>query len=141
MDIEVKLIDYEKIYSMINDLNDIEKNKTIKYGLRRASNIFVQAGKVSIISNQNVDSGKMLSSLITKVKKEKLGALAGFTVSGNQSHLIDKGTVERVTKSGKKTGKITGNNFWQDAVNANENTAIDTIYTSIQKAIENLMKK
>jgi len=82
-----------------------------------------------------------LKSFKNKVKRTKLGALAGFGDGGGAAHLIDRGTVNRMTKDGKNRGAITENHFWTDAIEQNQTAAINEVYNGIEKAVINLINK
>ncbi len=144
MEIETKLVDFDRIYNMIDSLSNIEKDKAIQQGLKDAANIFIQAGKSNLkerMKSKKGDSGNLLKAFKSKLKRSNLGALAGFNELGHHGHLIDSGTEERYTKEGYYRGKVTGNNFWHDAVDSNQNEAMDKLYDGIEKAITKLMNK
>jgi hypothetical protein len=104
----VQVIDINRIHFAISELSDINKNKTVKKGLGRASKYLVNKGKSNL---KNIKSGNLYNSLISKVKRKRLGALAGFGSLGKHAHLIDSGTEKRYTSKGFYRGEVTGNNF------------------------------
>ena len=114
MDVQTTLIDFEKVYRLIDGLSNIDKDKSIKEGLRAATNVFINAGRTNLRSrmkSKKGDSGNLLKSFKNKLKRKSLGALAGFNQLGMHSHLIDMGTEERTTSKGYNRGKVTANNF------------------------------
>ena len=113
MQIQATLIDYNRVYSAISGLSDIEKDKVIKAGLRAATTIFIRAGKSNLMARLKGDktTGNLKKSFRTKVKRTKLGALAGFSQLGMHAHLLDSGTVNRTTKSGRNRGVMPANHF------------------------------
>jgi len=144
MELEGRLIDFDRVYQAIENLNNFEKDKAVQAGLKSATALFIQAGKANLkarMKNKKGDSGTMLKSFKNKVKRAKLGALAGFSAGGAQAHLLDRGTDYRFTKKGKYRGKIIANNFWTDAIKQNEDAAIDKVYSGIERAIQNLINK
>ena len=88
MEVQTTLIDLDKVYKLIDGLSTIDKDKTIKAGLRAATNVFINAGRANLkarMKSKKGDSGNLLKSFITKLKNKKLGALAGFNGNGNHS--------------------------------------------------------
>ena len=144
MEVEARLIDFEKVERAIANLNDIDKNKVVREGLKQATDLFIKAGKQNLQSrmkNKKGDTGNLLKSFRNKVKRNKLGAIAGFNQLGNHSWLIDRGTIERTNSKGQNRGKIIGNKFWDDAIEQNQSTAIERVYSGIERAIINIMNK
>jgi len=142
MELEVNLIDFDKIYKAIENLNGVQSDKVIQQGLKDAAKLFINAGKDNL-KNRLIDTGRneLLTSFRTKLKRAKLGALAGFNTGGSAAHLVDSGTEERYNKKGQYRGKVIGNHFWVDAILQNQNEAIDKIYSGIERGIMNLMTK
>ena len=64
---------------------------------------------------------------------------------GYLSHIVNAGTKERAyrTKNGKmhKTGKIIGNNFWDDALTNTESDVEQVIYTDIVERFNKIIQK
>lgn len=104
----VQVIDVNRIYLAINDLSDVDRNKTIKKGLRKATKFLVTEGKSNIKVRK---SGNLYKSVTNKLKRRKLGALAGFDSLGRHAHLVDSGTANRYTSRGYNRGVMKGNNF------------------------------
>lgn len=143
MELEIKLIDYDRVMKAVENLSNIDKNKVIKQGLRDATALYIRAGRSNLKSrmkNPKGVTGNLIGSFKNKVKRLKLGALAGFDGFGAHAHLVNDGTVERFTKQGYARGKMTANHFWTDAISANENSAIEKVYDGISRAIQNLIK-
>ena len=141
MEVETRLIDFEKVERAIANLNDIDKNKVVREGLKDAGNLFIKSGKENLKVRNKIKTGNLSKSFVIKLKSKKLGMIAGFNTSGNHSWLIDRGTVERKNSKGQNRGKIIGNNFWSDAIQNNESTAIERVYSGIERAIINIMNK
>lgn len=80
-----------------------------------------------------------MNSFTTRVKRNRLGALAGFDrPGGNHAHLVDRGTKKRYTKSGASRGVMPGNNFWEDARNTEEEKAMQAVHKGIQRAVQRI---
>jgi hypothetical protein len=144
MDIQATLIDFDKVYRLIDGLSDIDKDKSIKSGLRAASNVFINAGRANLkarMKDKKGVSGNLGKSFVSKLKRSSLGALAGFNGNGNHSYLIDMGTENRTTKSGANRGKVTANNFWTDAIRSNETNAIAKVYEGIERGVTRILNR
>ena len=80
-----------------------------------------------------------MNSFTNRVKRNKLGALAGFDrPGGNHSHLVDRGTKRRYTKSGAYRGIMPGNRFWTDTEKTEEARALQAVYEGTQKAVQRI---
>ena len=141
MQIKATLIDYDRVYAAISELSNIEKDKVIKAGLRAATTIFIRAGKSNLMARLKGDktTGNLKKSFRTKVKRTKLGALAGFSQLGMHAHLLNSGTVNRTTKSGRNRGVMPANHFWTDAITNNEGAAISKVYDGIERAVTKIL--
>lgn len=134
----VQVIDIDRIYFAVSELSKVDQNKVIKRGLRKGSKYLVDRGKTNI---KNRKTGNLYNSLVNKVKRRKLGALAGFNVLGKHAHLIDSGTTDRYTSRGLYRGKITGNYFWTESVSSNNNQALEILYDSIEDAVNKIIDR
>lgn len=139
--IEVKQIDVDNINYLIRELTEFEKNKTIKRGLLDAGKVFQAGGKTRLrqrLSNGKGRTGHLLNSFQIRVKKNKAGVLTGFNGGGRHSHLVDRGTKQRFTKSGENRGKMPANRFWSDTESMDYPKAIDKLFLGLEKAIEKI---
>ena len=75
--IGAEIVGIDRIYGLVSDLRQIDQNKAIKAGLRRGANIFIRAGRANLKARNNEKTGNLMKSMRTRVKKRKLGALAG----------------------------------------------------------------
>lgn len=91
--IQIRTIDRENIIYLVDRLETFEKDKAIKSGLRAAVNVFRVRGRSNLRSrllHHGKQTGHLMNSFTTRVKRNKLGALAGFDrPGGNHSHLVD----------------------------------------------------
>ena len=148
--IGVELIGADRIYRLVDDLREIDQNKAIKAGLRRGANIFIQTGRANLRARNNKKTGNLLKSMRVRVKKRKLGALAGFSMNysrmdkegyGSHSWLVDRGTVKRKTiKTGKNRGIMPASYFWTDTKNEASTPAIREIENGIITAVERMKR-
>lgn len=142
---QVRMIDRESIIYLVDGLEQFEKDKAIKSGLRAAVNLFRVRGRSNLRSRLNPISQRhskptnhLMNSFTTRVKRTKLGALAGFGVGGNHSHLVDKGTKSRPHPITGTSGAAKGNQFWTDAKKSEEPKAIDAVYKGVEKAVQRI---
>lgn len=148
--ITVKLIDREAVVHLVDGLEDFEKDRAIRVGLRLAANVFKIRGRSNLrqrIMHPEKSSGRLMRSFTNKVKRNKLGALSGFKRSnkykiiedaGNHAHLVDKGTKRRYTKKGQDRGIMPANNFWSDAEVSEQSKATQMIYIGVERAVKRI---
>lgn len=140
--IQVSIIDKENIQYLVRNLEDFEKDKALRSGLRSAVNIFRVRGRSNLRSrllHHGVQTNHLMNSFSSRVKRSKLGALAGFDrPGGNHSHLVDRGTKRRYTKAGLNRGVMPGNRFWSDAEKTEESRAMQAVYEGTQKAVQRI---
>lgn len=143
-EIEVRVIDRERVISAISQLKDIDKDKAVKKGLGEAGRVFVTGGKGRLRERMKSGSkgvtGNLLRSFQVKVKRSKPGVLIGFkrgVNGGNHVHLVDRGTDKRYwkTRSGKYVGKVNANRFWSDTEEQDYKNAIDRLYEGVESAV------
>ena len=141
MQIQATLIDYNRVYAAISGLSNIEKDKVIKSALRGALSVFLNAGRSNLRARLkgNKTTGNLKKAFKTKVKRNSLGALSGFGALGMHSHLVERGTVNRTTRSGRNRGVMPANHFWTDAITNNENAAISKVYDGIDRAVNRIL--
>ena len=147
--IGAEIVGIDRIYGLVSDLRQIDQNKAIKAGLRRGANIFIRAGRANLKARNNEKTGNLMKSMRTRVKKRKLGALAGFSMNysrmkeegyGSHSWLVDRGTVKRKTKAGYNRGIMPASYFWTDTKNEAGSSAIREIENGIVTAVERMKR-
>ena len=147
--IGIKHINKEDVDYLVRNLEDFEKDKAIKDGLKSAGNIFKKGGisrlRRSMKSGSQGVTGNLLRSLQVRVKKSKPGVLIGFNQGkggGSHAHLVDRGTAERFykTKKGEKksVGRVIGNLFWTDTEAQDYPIAMGNLYDGIEKAVNRI---
>lgn len=132
----VQVIDINRVHFAISELRDIDKSKVIKEGLRKATRFLVNKGRANIKVSR---SGNLYKSMTNKIKRRKLGALAGFGALGRHAHLVDSGTQKRYTKKGYYRGAVKGNKFWEQTVDTNYSQALEILYDGIERAVDKIM--
>ena len=140
--IEIKQIDRENIQYLVDNLEDFEKDKAIKSGLRSAVNVFRIKGRSNLrarILRHGKQTNHLMNSFTNRVKRNKLGALAGFDrPGGNHAHLVDSGTKVRTTKGGANRGVMPANKFWSDAKVSEESKAVSALYKGVRRAVQRI---
>lgn len=141
--IEVRQIDTNSINYLVHELEQFEKNKAIKSGLKAGGNVLKAGGrqrlKQRLISSKGTNN--LLNSFRTRVKRNEAGVLTGFMRGkngGNHSHLVDRGTKERKTKDGENRGVIPANYFWTDTENTDQPKAVNEIFAGVEKAVQQI---
>ena len=150
---EVKIIGEDRINAMLQELNDIDTNKSIKACLRKGLNILRKGGLKRLKSRMKSPSGvtgNLVKSFNVRVKKNKLGGLAGFGMvsdtDGNHiiarhAHLVDLGTAERERQNGGATGKMPALNFWTDTRNEDMDNAVGEVLKGTEQALIKIIGK
>lgn len=140
--IQVSKTDRDDILYLVRNLEEFEKDKAIRSGLRSAVNVFRTKGRSNLRSRLipgRITTGHLMNSFTTRVKRNKLGALAGFDrPGGNHAHLVDRGTKRRYTKSGAHRGIMPANRFWTDAKESEEGKAVQAVYNGVKKCVERI---
>lgn len=147
--IGAEILGLDRINRLVADLRDIDQNKAIKAGLRRGANIFIRTGRQNLKARNNEKTGNLMKSMRTRVKKRKLGALAGFSMNysrmkeegyGSHSWLVDRGTVKRNKNKKPNRGIMPASYFWTDTKNQAGSGAIREIENGIITAVERMKR-
>lgn len=147
--IGAKIIGIERINRLVADLQEIDQNKAIKAGLRKGAMVFIRLGRSTLRSRNNKHTGNLMKSFRVRVKRRKLGSLAGFSMNysrmsedgyGSHSWLVDRGTVQRWTKKGQNRGIMPASYFWTDTKEQGSSEAIRAIEQGIHDAVKQMQK-
>lgn len=140
--IQASIVDKDSVLYLVRNLENFEKDKAIKSGLRSAVNIFRIKGRSNLrarLLHHGKQTNHLMNSFTNRVKRNKLGALAGFDrPGGNHSHLVDRGTKRRYTKYGAYRGIMPSNRFWTDTEKTEEARALQAVYEGTQKAVQRI---
>ena len=149
----VKIIGEDRINAMLQQLNDIDSNKSVKAGIRKGVNLLRRGGirrlKERMKSPEGV-TGNLLKAFQVKVKKNKLGGLAGFgmavdtqggTIRAMHAFIVDLGTAERERQNGGSTGKMPALHYWTDTRNEDMDNAVGEVLKGTEQAILKIMSK
>lgn len=143
---QITPIDRNEILYLIRNLEDFEKDKAIREGLRDGGKVFAQGGKARLRrrmkSGSKGHTGNLLKSFTVRPKRSKPGVLVGFRQGingGSHSHLVDRGTQKRFhKKNNKSVGRMPANRFWYDTEAQDGDKAIKRIYDGIERAVNKI---
>lgn len=147
---KAQLVDIERVYSLVDELKQVDKNKAIKSGLKRGAAVFVRVGKSELRRRNNEYTGNLIRSFTTRLAKKKLSAYSGFNRSaklksdkglGNHAHLVDRGTTDRDTEKGAYRGKMPASYFWTEAQNRGGAEAMKKVEEGVIQMVEKLKRK
>lgn len=137
--------DYKILAAKLEQLERIERNAAVGKGLRKGEQVIINQGKQNLRARNKRVTGKLAGSFATQLRASKAYIAGGFKrPAGAVSHLVDRGTEERWTKSGAYRGSVSAGNpnngsmFWTDAVNEKGQEALEVLADEINKEIERI---
>lgn len=148
-------VDFEGVENLdaaLRGLENIEKEKAVKDGLRRGGAYLIRQGRKRLRRKLHTDRkhqyreagrkpGNLQTSFVNRVKKYKPGVIVGFKrPEGSHSHLVDLGTGQRETHAGKGRGEMPGIKFWSDTREHDTDTALGYAMEGIEKAAIRIMR-
>ena len=149
-----QIIDLNRVLATVDGLSNIDKDKAIKAGLRAGEMVFLAGGKRRLRdrmkSGPKGATGNLLNSFTVRVKRAKLGALAGFSTTqsfgkdggkGYHAHLVDLGTALRQNNKSANRGIMPGNFFWTDTLANDDTKALDKVYQGIERMVERIKNR
>lgn len=138
--IEIKIINRDAPEYLVQNLQDIDKDKSIRVGLRMGGNVLKRGGIRRLrarMRNPKGVTGNLLKSFVVRVKRNSLGVLVGFSTQGSHAHLVDLGTTDRFqVKTGHHTGTAKALHFWTDTRNEDVQQAQGMIVQGIIRYVE-----
>lgn len=141
--IQITEADRENIVWLVKQLDDFEKDKVIRGGLLAAAGVYKAVGRRLLKARMKRPegvNGNLLKSFHRRVKRRRLGVLAGFNLpEGSHAHLVDQGTTLRQTKT-HDTGMMPALYFWKDA-RQSDARAIERISEAVRKKIQQINEK
>jgi len=135
--VNMKLFGIKELDELFEKLKTSQQRSVLISAFRKATRPLVVDIKNNLKSRTKTKASSSLYKSIG-VKPDrylpilKIGARRGRGYGGYHAHLLESGTVVRSythKKSGKvhETGKVTGTNFFSDAVKSDEREVIDSI--------------
>jgi hypothetical protein len=150
-EVEVRIIGIERIDNALRGMNEIDRNKAIKSGLRKGAQLLRKGGirrlKERMKKPEGV-TGNLLKAFQIKVKKNKIGALAGFgmalddqggRIKVGHAYIVDEGTKERTRSDNRSTGKGPALHYWTDTKNEDMGAAMEATFTGVEDAMIKIM--
>ena len=136
-----------RLNSILQGLSELEKSAVIDKGLKDATAVLIAEGKRTLKQSLSKDpvnvakrTGRLERSFTNRIRKKKLAGYAGFKrPEGAPAHLVEAGTADRFTKSGAYRGKMTPTRFWKRAIDSKENQAIETLFDSVERTMEQIV--
>ena len=151
--LNVQLIDRDAIRYLVDELENIDKDKAIRKGLGLGGAYILRGGRARLrgrMSKPSGETGNLLKSFTVKVKRKKLGALVGFRYPlGRHAWLLDLGTKERNwrKKPFKITGKIPGKSggfkigFWTETKEQDFPKAIECVREGVERFVQRINER
>ncbi len=133
----------EELVKMFEDMSSEIQNKILTTSFRKASKIILDEAKNNLRGTYKHVYTSLGDSMQRDIQTLNIGTIK--KKGGYLSHIVNAGTKERAyrTKNGKmhKTGKIIGNNFWDDALTNTESDVEQVIYTDIVERFNKIIQK
>lgn len=152
--IEVRVLNLDTVISELNRLGNIQTNRDVGNGLKKAGNYLIRRGKEKLKKRLNKSQypfhnydrhrkgkGNLRKAFAITIFKRNKGVIAGFTKKGSHAHLIDLGTQQRQTSKGYNRGLVKANHFWTDTKNDDTTQAQGLIMDGLQKALDKLRNR
>lgn len=133
-------VDARELLIQLKILQNLVDRKEIVNAERKAAKMLMERGRDRLISTLIGNSDNLVDSFTYKLRK---GQFAGIRVGfrrpgGNVAHLVDRGTVQRHTKSGANRGRIKGSHFWTDTKEQYAPVAMNEMMDAIDQAIRKI---
>lgn len=144
------------IENRVANLENIEKDKAIRSGLRSGANLLKnrgrsrlkqrnykdyigKSGRLTSIGKEAIAAHNLYNSFQIRIKKKSLGALIGFTNKGHHSHLVDLGTKKRPHPITGTSGIMPASRYWSDTAENDWKSAMDKVMEGIDRAVYRIM--
>lgn len=145
-----------EIERRIAGLEDFEKDKAVRTGLRSGGNLlktrgrnrlkqrnykaFVgKSGRLTSAGKRALAAHNLYNAFQVRVKRRSLGALIGFTGKGHHSHLVDLGTRRRPHPITGTSGVMPASRYWSDTAEQDWRDAMNKVMEGIDRAIYRIM--
>lgn len=145
----------EDVERLVYDLENLDKDKAIRVGLRNAGNYLsrkgkarlaqrsykryiTKSGRLTAYGKQELAAHDLFNAFRVRVKKRSLGAIVGFNYRGHHAHLVDLGTVKRPHPIVGTSGIMPANKFWTDTAQLDWNGAMTILRDSVIRAVNRI---
>ena len=149
---QVQILGQERINAMLREMDNIDANKAVKAGIRKGVNLLRRGGIRRLQERMKSPSGvtgNLLKAFQVRVKKNKLGGLAGFgmiadtqggKIRAMHAFIVDAGTGDRSSGKGYR-GKMPALKYWTDTRNEDMDSAYDCVLKGVEDAMLKIMTK
>lgn len=138
----VKELNIGRVNELVYDLENFEKDKTVRAGLYAGGSILKRGGVMRLKSRMKSPyghKGNLIKVFRVRVKRSKLGVLSGFgQPEGRHSWLIDQGTGIRRTKNYASRGYGPALRYWEDTRAEDGSKAMNAVMDGIERAVERM---
>ena len=135
-------VNAEMLIKQLTILRDVVNSKEVIAAERKAAKMLMDQGYNKLVVTLKGNSDNLVNSFtytLRNGKQSMSGIRVGFKrPGGNTAHLVDRGTVERYTKSGAYRGKIVGSRFWTDTTDMYAPQAMDDMLDAVEHAIKKI---
>ena len=134
--------DYNKFMAILGSMDKVDQKPEIRRALSDGVQVIIATGKSNLAQRNKVKTGNLKKSFKKSIQTKKTSAYAGFIrPKGAHSHLVDRGTKKRYTKSGYYRGSAKGTLFWTDAVQTKGQEAMSKLMDAIYKSLDNITSR
>lgn len=128
----------------LDKVKEFERDSGVRGAFLAGAKVFVATGR-RLLSTRSLGfhhqrNTRLSDSFTARLKRNKLGALAGFDGRGRHAHFVDRGTMARYTENNQYRGIMPANHFWRDTYRQSEITAGNTVITGLSASINKLSK-
>ncbi len=142
-----EVVNLDRVEAGVEKLGVLLEHRAVKDSLHEAGRYLGRATKQSLAErlmpkHARKRTGNLMRSVWYLMKRRKAGEMVlGFKFpKGNHAHLVDRGTKERFTKSGKYRGIMPANHFRDVAMTGQISRIAPIIEQGLVKAVEDLAK-
>lgn len=133
---------FGKLEAIIAEFGKVDQKPPIAVALKRGMQLITSEGKSNLLSRNQTRTGNLKSSIGVSVNKKAKASYGGFKrPKGAAAHLVDRGTADRWTKDGRYRGKVTGTEFFTDAVYSMGDDAVNTVFDTLYEELDKIASK
>ena len=139
----IKIFGTDELVSLFTELDSDNQNKILTTSFKKGAKIIISEAQNNLRGNFKHVYNALGTSMKKNIQVLNVGSI--MKRGGYLAHLVNAGTKERAyrTKNGKmhRTGKMTANYFWDNALSSTESNVEEIIYLDIKDRFEKLLQK
>ena len=139
----MKIFGTDELVKMFEDMDREIQTNILQTSFKKASLLIISEAQNNLKGTYKHVSAAIGASMDKSTQTLNVGSIK--RKGGYLAHIVNSGTKERSYKSKKgkmhRTGKIIGNNFWDDALASTESSVEETIYNDIVDKFNKLIQK